>query len=332
MNNARLPPLPENFNGGWSADVYLAYQLIETAFGHGLTLLHQEDGEPLRLNLASERLVNESVPLLEQLERQGIPTAFTFACAHAIGPLVCELKLAALAAQGIERQNVTFLEPVEIVHTGKRGRPEKRINIDLLKEAFTANRNISQKDLAAALHVHRNVLGRKMKAAGISKKFEEMTDDDLDALVRAGHPEEEDDWYDDPEPLVEAVTDDLAHNIRHPAIKVARHKNPFRSPVIEGNFFAALDAIVEQGIVPDGYGVLEKEWDGDYPAMEAINPGTRGKEILVALPREIWLPRAILFVQALDAMTRCLVFEEGLGDAGAGNESDSSSSSQEDID
>jgi hypothetical protein len=96
-----LPPLPENLYGGWPADVYIAYQRIETAFTHGSTLLHQEDGEPLRLNLASEKLVNDAVPILEQLERQGVPSEFTHACAHAIGPLVCELKMAALAAQGM---------------------------------------------------------------------------------------------------------------------------------------------------------------------------------------------------------------------------------------
>jgi hypothetical protein len=67
--------------------------------------------------------------------------------------------------------------------------------------------------------------------------------------------------------------------------------------------------------------------------MEAINPGTRGKEIIVALPRDVWLPRAILFAQGLDAMTRSLVFEEAeLGHEEVGDlRDDLSSSSQEDI-
>jgi hypothetical protein len=96
-----LPHFPESPSGGWPANVQIAHQLIETAFTHGLSLLHQEDGEPLRLTLASERLVNETVPILEQLECEGVPQEFTFACAHAIGPLVCELKMAALAAEGM---------------------------------------------------------------------------------------------------------------------------------------------------------------------------------------------------------------------------------------
>ncbi|KAJ7159718.1 hypothetical protein C8R46DRAFT_880844 [Mycena filopes] len=124
----------------------------------------------------------------------------------------------------------------------------------------------------------------------------------------AGHPEDEDA---DAAYITSAVTEDLAHNIRHPAIKVARHSNPFRSPQVEADFFAALGQITQEGIVPGGYGVLEAEWaEGGYPAMEVINPGTRGQEIVVALPREVWLPRAIFFAQALDAMTRFLVFHE----------------------
>lgn len=152
----------------------------------------------------------------------------------------------------------------------------------------------------------------------------------------AGHPgdeeqDESDAWVDEPDELANAVAEDLAHNIRHPPIKVARHRNPFQSAVIEANFFRALAEIVQQGIVPDGYGVLQEEWeDRTYPAAEAINPGTRGKQIIVALPHDIWLPRAVYFAQALDAMTRSLVFEEQ--QAGLGDGDDSASSSQEDID
>jgi hypothetical protein len=95
-----LPPLPENVNG-WPANVLAAYQILGSSYAHALALSHQEDGEPLRLNLASEKLVNEMVPILEQLELEGLGQAFTHGCAHAIGPLVCELKLAAMAAEGM---------------------------------------------------------------------------------------------------------------------------------------------------------------------------------------------------------------------------------------
>ncbi|KAJ7936942.1 hypothetical protein B0H13DRAFT_1589341, partial [Mycena leptocephala] len=144
----------------------------------------------------------------------------------------------------------------------------------------------------------------------------------------AGHPDDEEDgWVDEPnEYLTNAITADLANNIRHPAVKVARHSNSFRSAEGEATFRAALTEIIQRGIVPSGYGVLEEEWEERaYPVTEVINPGTRGQEIVVALPRDIWLPRAVLFAQGLDVMIRTLAFHGDTRDGG----DDSSSSSQE---
>ncbi|KAJ7173237.1 hypothetical protein C8R46DRAFT_893090, partial [Mycena filopes] len=149
----------------------------------------------------------------------------------------------------------------------------------------------------------------------------------------AGHPddEDEDEWVDEADEYLHAVVEeDLAHNIRHPAIKVARHRNPFHSSTMEENFFGALGEIVRLNLVPEGYGVIEDEWeDGSYPSMEAINPGTRGKEIVVELPRDVWLPRAVLFAQGLDALERSLALQPVREDGG---DDVSSNSSQEDID
>ncbi|KAJ7189050.1 hypothetical protein C8R46DRAFT_877303, partial [Mycena filopes] len=150
----------------------------------------------------------------------------------------------------------------------------------------------------------------------------------------AGHPDDEDQWVDEEAEayLHHAVEEDLAHNIRHPAVKVARHCNPFHSATTEVHFIGALGEIVRLGIVPASYGVLQPEWEGEnYPSMEAINPGTRGKEIVVELPRDIWLPRAILFAQGLDALERCLVLQPAR-DGDDGGSDHESSSSQEEID
>ncbi|KAJ7170389.1 hypothetical protein C8R43DRAFT_1152944 [Mycena crocata] len=172
-----LPPLPENPNG-WPANIHAAYVLLEGAFAHATLLLHQEDGEPLRLNLASEKLVNEMVPILEQLELESVSQEFTHACAHAIGPLVCELKVAAMAAEGVEHNNIVFLEPVEI-------------------EAFAPNQNIKAQHFANTIGVERTLLHKQMKAAGIKsrKEFDVISDADLDArlrkLVEAGVSQEE---------------------------------------------------------------------------------------------------------------------------------------------
>ncbi|KAJ7435447.1 hypothetical protein FB451DRAFT_1153778 [Mycena latifolia] len=97
------------------------------------------------------------------------------------------------------------------------------------------------------------------------------------------------------EALENQIQTDLAQNIRHQPIKVARHHPPFKDPEIENNFLDVLeDVLAQPGILPEDYGVLEDEWEdeGDYPEIETIRPGTSGKELLVVLPRADWFPRA----------------------------------------
>jgi hypothetical protein len=98
-----FPPLPDHGStvGGWSANIQEAHRILDNAFRHALTLLRQEGGDPLRLSHASEQLVNDSVRILERMEESGISPGFTQQCANAIGPLVFELEVAALAAEGV---------------------------------------------------------------------------------------------------------------------------------------------------------------------------------------------------------------------------------------
>jgi hypothetical protein len=51
-----------------------------------------------------------------------------------------------------------------------------------------------------------------------------------------------------------------------------------------------------------------EEWDGHwYPTYEIIRSGRRGtKELRIPLPVDDWLPRAELWVIALDLMNRIL--------------------------
>ncbi|KAJ7149583.1 hypothetical protein C8R46DRAFT_915629 [Mycena filopes] len=146
----------------------------------------------------------------------------------------------------------------------------------------------------------------------------------------AGHPddEDEDEWVDE--------ADEYRRGRRFGAQHMASgHQRGTASQPVPlerngGKFLWALGEIVQLNLVPEGYGVIEDEWeDGSYPSMEAINPGTRGKEIVVELPRDIWLPRAVLFAQGLDALEHSLELQPVREDGG---DDVSSSSSQEDID
>ncbi|KAJ7705169.1 hypothetical protein B0H16DRAFT_1827476, partial [Mycena metata] len=121
--------------------------------------------------------------------------------------------------------------------------------------------------------------------------------------------EDETDYEPTPEELREnQIEADLAQNIRHQPIKVARHRSPFQDLDSENTFLEILDDLLSHpDILPEDYGILEDEWDEDnYPEVESIRPGTSGKELLVILPRADWFPRAAQWAQALDLLTRYL--------------------------
>lgn len=97
-------------------------------------------------------------------------------------------------------------------------------------------------------------------------------------------------------------TDDQTH------VRVPDSRNPFPDGDTEDVFHEAFRLVQEQEIVPVGYNILPHEWDnGIYPSIEVIRTGRRGRrEITVGLDDEIWRPRAILWVQAVDVLTRVL--------------------------
>jgi hypothetical protein len=111
--------------------------------------------------------------------------------------------------------------------------------------------------------------------------------------------------------LENQIRKDQEENIRHTPIKVARHETPFDNAEQEGVFMDLLENVFEENGLPGDYGVCEEEWDQeDYPEIEVIRPGTRGREISVVLPRDVWFPRALRWAQALDAMSEVLIHLE----------------------
>jgi hypothetical protein len=100
---AEFLPLPDAgpILGGWPANIWEAHNVLQNTFHHGLTLVRQEGGDPIRLNHTSEQLMNDSVRILERMEESGVSPDFTRKCADVIGPLVFELEVASLAAEGV---------------------------------------------------------------------------------------------------------------------------------------------------------------------------------------------------------------------------------------
>ncbi|KAF8218027.1 hypothetical protein K438DRAFT_1796187 [Mycena galopus ATCC 62051] len=152
-----------------------------------------------------------------------------------------------------------------------------------------------------AINRYYGVEGRRLRrlrnqtGAGVSAD-EEPEDDEEDM-----RPSEE-------EQLENRIEADLAQNIRHEPVKVARHRSPFKDLELEDYFLRLLeDLLAEPLILPEDYGVLDEEWEEeDYPEIEVFRPGTKGKELSIILPRDDWFPRAIRWACALDLMTRIL--------------------------
>lgn len=128
----------------------------------------------------------------------------------------------------------------------------------------------------------------------------------------AGHPFDEDTDSDD-----ESIGSEEAHGERDHALRshlgdeavdVPPSLNPFDSDADKTTFKVALDIVHNNRITPDGYGVLPHKWEDDgYPTLEVLQTGRRGtQELVVALPDDIWHPRAELWARGLDVMYRIL--------------------------
>lgn len=68
--------------------------------------------------------------------------------------------------------------------TGRRGRPRKVLNHDLVKEAFAPNRRITITAYANAVGVHRNKLSEYLREVGLKPSSSDISDDSLDQMVR----------------------------------------------------------------------------------------------------------------------------------------------------
>ncbi|KAJ6479427.1 hypothetical protein C8R47DRAFT_1285488 [Mycena vitilis] len=115
-------------------------------------------------------------------------------------------------------------------------------------------------------------------------------------------PDEQDDELPD---LADRIGVDQGPHVRHEAIEVPDHRNPFsENPGEEDRFWAVLAEVVGQDISPAGYGLLPEEWDDDgYPDVEILKMGKLMKtEIRISLANPIWTRRAKFWVQALNVL------------------------------
>ncbi|KAJ7683337.1 hypothetical protein B0H17DRAFT_941951 [Mycena rosella] len=118
----------------------------------------------------------------------------------------------------------------------------------------------------------------------------------------AGNPPNED----DAPGLINRIGVDQEPQVRHAAIEVPDHRNPFlEDSAAESRFFSVLSEVVKQEITPAGYGLLVEEWGEDgYPDVEILQAGKQMKtNIRVSLAHPIWAQRAELWVQGLSVLS-----------------------------
>ncbi|KAJ7830605.1 hypothetical protein B0H13DRAFT_1655063, partial [Mycena leptocephala] len=119
----------------------------------------------------------------------------------------------------------------------------------------------------------------------------------------AGNPPDEED-ADHPD-LAERIRVDQGPQVRHEAVDVPDHRNPFSEDSdAESKFFAVLADVVREDITPAGYGLLPEEWEEDgYPDVEILRAGKQMKtKITVSLAHPIWAQRAKLWMQGLNVL------------------------------
>jgi len=92
----QFPALPPQ--GHWSHDIRKAHDIVSSTYDHATRILRQEDHDPLRLQTIAEKILNDSLPVLEVLDMEIRDGAWTNECAQALATTIVELRQASEAA------------------------------------------------------------------------------------------------------------------------------------------------------------------------------------------------------------------------------------------
>jgi hypothetical protein len=83
-----------------------------------------------------------------------------------------------------DETNVQIPDPIAVVHTGRRGHPQKVINLAYLTEAMAHHHNITISGLVRVIGVHCHTLRYYMNLHGVHHQFSALSNADLDLLVK----------------------------------------------------------------------------------------------------------------------------------------------------
>jgi hypothetical protein len=155
--------------------------------------------------------MTDCIPILNALESLGEEdlTLWLHSSTKVIGKLIARLSDAAEAIDDRhvacrdcidfivdfmhrEPANVSHVQPVTVLQTGRRGRPRKVIDESFLREAMSGQRRISLSKLGRTLGVHRHTIRYYVNDANIDTQFAALSPEELDVVIgqfRANKPD-----------------------------------------------------------------------------------------------------------------------------------------------
>jgi len=74
--------------------------------------------------------------------------------------------------------------PVSINQIARPGRPRKEVDPHVIRDALSSGRHISLTQLGRILGLHRNTVRAKMKELGVNASFDQISNDELDEIIR----------------------------------------------------------------------------------------------------------------------------------------------------
>lgn len=85
--------------GQWSHDVQEAYKIIRETYDHASQILRREEYDNLRLHTLSESIVEDTIPLLEELDLEVADNTWAETAARALAATLVDLERMAAASQ-----------------------------------------------------------------------------------------------------------------------------------------------------------------------------------------------------------------------------------------
>jgi len=209
-----LLPLPRS-NTPYSPNIHNVAQILHSHYETTRAVLSSGNHNKHRLQHHAHLIFNDALPLLLALEEevrvdkslmdwlQDVAEQFLGLTMHLLNleaeadnegqeySLNLLYTLTILMMNTNRPSNVFIPQPITVEKKNTRGRPRKVVNADLLKEAMSPTRQISQSLLAKKLGIHRNTLRGKLKENSIDTSFSDISDVDLDQIIssyRDSHP------------------------------------------------------------------------------------------------------------------------------------------------